>query len=113
VLCRFGAHPVRTTLLRNLAALSLCLGVGLPESVARADYIDFANGTWNFGSGDVVGWQQPSLTVGDYTGTTTLTNGVTATVRIRDFGSLNHVASSGSANHLSTTTLGSGSGVYL
>ena len=71
---------MRTNLLRNIAALSLCLGVGLPGSIARADYIDFANGTWNFGSGDVVGWQQPSLTVGDYTGTTTLTNGVTATV---------------------------------
>lgn len=93
--------------------MAMCLAAAMFPSAANAEMVDFVNGIWNFGSGNVTGWQQPPLTDDDYSGTTTLSNGITVTVRFRDIGSVNHTASSASADHLSPTVDGGGLGLNL
>jgi len=64
-----------------------------------ADLIDFSDGTWNHGSGNVTGWQQPTLDTSPYSGLTNLSNGLDVTITVRDFGDVFHT-NSNTANHM-------------
>ncbi len=77
-----------------------------------AALVDFVNGTWNFGSGAVTGWQQPILDTSPYTGTTTLSNGVQATFTITDFGTVIHT-NPNTSEHMTSRAYDTGTGLYL
>jgi hypothetical protein len=80
---------------------------------ADAALVDFTNGTWNHGSGNVTGWQQPTLDTSPYTGTTTLSNGIQATFTIRDIGDVFHTNPNTSQHMTNRSYTNGGTGLYL
>ena len=99
--------------MRSRFSLPLLVAVlfSIPSSMEGA-VVDFVNGTWNHGSGNVTGWRQPPINTTPYSGTSILSNGAQISLTIRDFGTVNHNISA-SSDHLTADTLGGGSGLTL